>query len=359
MDEKFQRDMRDFRMEIDQTIDDFIQDTSIKTAEMIEYFEQLDASINAEMDDFRDEINNTIDDFAQDVSAQLDSLYEYVADTKQEIEDRFESFDASINQQMDDFRDEIDETIDQFVADASARDASLREYVDDSVDEIRDYVDVVDASLHEFVGETDASLREFVRETDASLREFVRETDASTREFVITTDASLREYVNECMEVLTTRQDEMDQTVAAAIEQMNVTLQQNLEILADVSVQEQVIAASYVSLDQRISRLENISGGYSAPNRSYGSRYGAAALTSYDMSSVFELELGDFTSVNFDTDENLVATVNNQTTDVFSTFSTAGNVVLYYDFLENGEFKRKFVEIQRTSATMGKVVSKG
>ena len=348
MDEKFQRDMRDFRMEIDQTIDDFIQDTSIKTAEMIEYFEQLDASINAEMDDFRDEINNTIDEFAQDVSAQLDSLYEYVADTKQEIEDRFESFDASINQQMDDFRDEIDETIDQFVADASARDASLREYVDDSVEEIRDYVDVVDASLREFVGETDASLREFVRETDAS-----------TREFVITTDASLREYVNECMEVLTTRQDEMDQTVAAAIEQMNVTLQQNLEILADVSVQEQVIAASYVSLDQRISRLENISGGYSAPNRSYGSRYGAAALTSYDMSSVFELELGDFTSVNFDTDENLVATVNNQTTDVFSTFSTAGNVVLYYDFLENGEFKRKFVEIQRTSATMGKVVSKG
>lgn len=340
--------MRDFRMEIDQTIEDFIQDTSIKTAEMIEYFEQLDASINAEMDDFRDEINNTIDEFAQDVSAQLDSLYDYVADTKQEIEDRFESFDASINQQMDDFRDEIDETIDQFVADASARDASLREYVDDSVEEIRDYVDVVDASLREFVGETDASLREFVRETDAS-----------TREFVITTDASLREYVNECMEVLTTRQDEMDQTVAAAIEQMNVTLQQNLEILADVSVQEQVIAASYVSLDQRISRLENISGGYSAPNRSYGSRYGAAALTSYDMSSVFELELGDFTSVNFDTDENLVATVNNQTTDVFSTFSTAGNVVLYYDFLENGEFKRKFVEIQRTSATMGKVVSKG
>lgn len=348
MDEKFQRDMRDFRMEIDQTIDDFIQDTSIKTAEMIEYFEQLDASINAEMDDFRDEINNTIDDFAQDVSTQLDSLYEYVADTKQEIEDRFESFDASINQQMDDFRDEIDETIDQFVADASARDASLRQYVDDSVEEIRDYVDVVDASLREFVGETDASLREFVRETDAS-----------TREFVIATDASLREYVNECMEVLTTRQDEMDQTVAAAIEQMNVTLQQNLEILADVSVQEQVIAASYVSLDQRISRLENITGGYSAPNRSYGSRYGAAALTSYDMSSVFELELGDFTSVNFDTDENLVATVNNQTIDVFSTFSTAGNVVLYYDFLENGEFKRKFVEIQRTSATMGKVVSKG
>ena len=340
--------MRDFRMEIDQTIDDFIQDTSIKTAEMIEYFEQLDASINAEMDDFRDEINNTIDDFAQDVSAQLDSLYEYVADTKQEIEDRFESFDASINQQMDDFRDEIDETIDQFVADASARDASLREYVDDSVEEIRDYVDVVDASLREFVGETDASLREFVRETDAS-----------TREFVITTDASLREYVNECMEVLTTRQDEMDQTVAAAIEQMNVTLQQNLEILADVSVQEQVIAASYVSLDQRISRLENITTGYSEPNRSYGGRYGAAALTSYDMSSVFELELGDFTSVNFDTDENLVATVNNQTIDVFSTFSTAGNVVLYYDFLENGEFKRKFVEIQRTSATMGKVVSKG
>lgn len=77
------------------------------------------------------------------------------------------------------------------------------------------------------------------------------------------------------------------------------------------------------------------------------------------MSSVFELELGEFTSVNFDTDEKLVATVGNQTIDVFSTFSTSGNVVLYYDFFENGEFKRKFVEIQRTSATMGKVVSKG